>query len=129
MTELPSMTPEVTLNLPQLTKILNTLESMNLDKHGQHWYTLTQACAFKFGEKPKGISTHTIRTCCALQPRGGIPDAFQSNRKVWEASTIERWCLVTDETLEEYLKEVCPGRMIPERIARALAKHRADGPT
>ena len=112
------MIPSIALKLPQLEIIENLLKAA-LDGTGQRLYTLQQAHARKYGVLPGGVSYSTIGNYLAMQPRGGIPDGWCSGRKVWKADTVEEWCTVDDQKLEEYLACYAPHVGGPTRIKAA----------
>jgi hypothetical protein len=119
---LPALIP---IRLPQLEALDAKLDAILAGRTGQTWYTLEQAWRLKFagraGEEG-AVSLSSIKMERALQPRGGIPDGWQSNRKTWKEESIEEWLLIDDAGLEAYLKVNNPGRRIPARIVQALAK-------
>ena len=120
---LPSpLLPGIALRLPQLSIIENLLRDA-LTGVGQRLYTLEQAHTKKYGAIPGGVSLSSIRNCLAMQPRGGIPDGWCSGRKVWYAATIEEWCGVDDQHLEEYLAVYAPHLHVPGRIIEANKRH------
>ena len=111
----PPAVPGLYLKLPQLEYMTELLE-VALGSVGQRWYTLRQAHAKKYGAGEGGVSLATIRNSIAMQPRGGIPDAWHSGNKTWAAETIDEWCMVDDLHLEEYLARHNPLVSVPERI-------------
>lgn len=115
------------LHLPQLKRIEEMLSKALAGKPEQAWYTLEQAHARKYGEG-KGVSLQSVRNCLALQPRGGMPDGWQSGRKVWAAASIEEWLLVDDLGLPPYLEKHNPRVRVPERIVLANARHLREYP-
>lgn len=122
MSDAPSAIPLV---LPQLDEIMAKLDAVLAGRLPQAWYTLDQCWRLKFAAhagKEGAIALGTIKNDPALQPRGGIPDDTQSNRKVWSAATVEEWLLVADAGLAAYLARVNPRRKVPDRIRDALAK-------
>ncbi|MFZ2635546.1 MAG: hypothetical protein WAX33_04315 [Rectinemataceae bacterium] len=122
------MVPGLFLQLPQLAEILGKLDAV-IDGTGQRWYTLEQAHTRKYGALHGGVSLATIRNTLAMQPRGGIPDGWQSGRKVWRADTIEEWCLVDDAHLGEYLLKHNPRVSVPKRILEANERHVQEYPS
>lgn len=117
------------IKLPQLERIESMLAAVIQERPAQAWYTLDQAWREKFGTSPKGISLQTLRNCLALQPKGGLPDGWQSGRKAWTGATVAAWCLVDDTGLAAYLDRECPGRRVPERISAAIEKRRREYPS
>jgi hypothetical protein len=116
--------PSIVLDLPQLARLERMLEAALEGRGGQAWYTLEQAWRRKFASSAGvegAISLSSIKMDMALQPRGGVPDGWQSNRKVWKEESVEEWCLVDDGHLEEYLKKHNPNRRVPARIKEKLA--------
>ena len=119
----------LSIKLPQLERIESMLVAVLQEKPAQAWYTLDQAWREKFGSSPKGISLQTLRNCLALQPKGGVPDGWQSGRKAWKGATVAAWCLVDDTGLADYLERVCPGRRVPDRISVAIEKRSQEYPS
>lgn len=118
----------IPIRLPQIEALNAKLDAILEGRTGQTWYTLEQAWRLKFAGRAGdegAISLSTIKTDMALQPCGGIPDGWQSNRKVWKESTVEEWLFVDDAGLEDYLKARNPRRRMPARIKQALAKRGA----
>lgn len=91
----------------------------------QTWYTLEQAWKMKYagvaGEQG-AIAYSTIRNDRSLQPRGGVPDAYSSNRAVWTYITIKEWLMVDDDGLEAYLAIHNPRRAVSARLTKGLRK-------
>jgi hypothetical protein len=117
------------IELPQLKRIESMLLAVLEERPAQAWYTLEQAWRVKYGSSPKGVSLQTLRNCLALQPKGGLPDGWQSGRKAWTGPTVAEWCLVDDIHLGAYLDRVCPGRRVPTRIQTAVEKHLKEYPS
>ena len=110
------------LEIPQLDVIEQKLD-LAISRTGAQcgmWFTLEQAYSFKFGKNGPALST--IRNNLALQPRGGYPDDWAQTKKVWKRETVERWVLVTDSTLADYLAEVAPEQKVPEFITISNSK-------
>jgi hypothetical protein len=112
----------IAVHLPQLDRIEALLISRLVATQVQGWHTQRQAWTAKFGDTPGGVSYNTLRNCPAMQPHGGIPDGWQSGRKVWSTETVEEWIKVDDSGLQAYLDRVCPGRKAPARIMSRLAR-------
>jgi hypothetical protein len=121
----PSAPQRFEISLPQLDALQAKLDAILEGRGVQTWYTLEQAWRLKFagraGEEG-AISLQSIKNELAFQPRGGLPDTWQSNRKVWLEATIEAWLLVDDAGLAAYLKVTNPRRRIPDRIRDGLKK-------
>lgn len=66
---------------------------------GPRWYTLQAACEYK------GVTFNTVKLSPLRQPKGGCEDATINGRKMWKASTVEEWCDVTDDNIEDYLRK------------------------
>lgn len=111
----------------QLIEIFSEREK--LCNYLPHWFTLRQAWRLKFGggwHEWGAIAYSTIQQTIALQPKGGKPDAWVSNRKVWCRETIDEWIKVTDETLADYLQIHNPSLTVPSRIAIKLGERDRD---
>jgi hypothetical protein len=101
--------------LSSIGEDIKNLIQQALEQSGKHyWYTLPQAFRSKFGLD--GVAFSSICNCQALQPRGGIPDAWQSGKKTWTQDTVDEWCKIDDLRLQSYLDRVAPGRRAPARI-------------
>ena len=123
----PVENPGILIRLPQLDLIEDMLRAV-IDGSGQRWYTLAQAHQRKHGILKGGIAFNTLRNSLALQPKGGIPDAWISGRKVWTSETVEEWCKVNDENLVDYLKKYAPHLRVPSRIIEANKRHLEEYP-
>lgn len=121
------MLPGIALQLPQLEVIEKLLRDA-LTGVGQRFYTLEQAHIRKYGSIPGGVSLSATRNSLAMQPRGGIPDGWGSGRKIWRADTIDEWCKVDDQHLEEYLAVYAPHLHVPQRIKEANSRHVTEYP-
>jgi hypothetical protein len=113
----------ISIRLPQLDRIEAMLIAALEGRAAQAWYTLEQAWRLKFASKAgeaNAISLSSIKVEMAFQPKGGIPDGWQSNRKVWTEASVEEWLLIDDAGLEAYLKKHNPNRRVPARIKEAL---------
>ncbi len=120
--------PALMIRLPQLDIIEARLMAVLEGRHGQAWYTLEQAWRRKFASSAGdsgAISFGSVKNEQALQPKGGLPDAWMSNKKVWSEVTVEEWCLVDDASLESYLRKTNPIRKVPQRIKDALQRRPA----
>ena len=116
----------IPLYLPQLEKISEMLEAVLEGRPRQAQYTLEQAWKLKYAAviEEGSVSFQTFRRTRAYQPRGGIPDAYSSNRKVWFDSTIQEWLFICDDDLEAYLEIHNPTCEIPERIFESVKRRR-----
>jgi hypothetical protein len=119
---LPVLIP---IRLPQIEVLEAKLDAILEGRCAQTWYTVEQAWRLKFagrvGEEGS-ISLSTVKSYQVLQPKGGVPDAWISNRKVWKEASVEEWLSVDDAGLEAYLKRYNPRRAVPLRIKQALAR-------
>jgi hypothetical protein len=114
----------IELRLPQLEHIEQLLEQALEGRPKQAFYTLSQAWRLKHAAviEEGAPSLDTFKKSRAYQPKGGVPDGWVSNKKVWTDATIEEWLTVTDDGLTEYLKKYNPACQIPDRIYEAIKR-------
>jgi hypothetical protein len=81
--------------------VVDTMKALKAElvpaKDRKRWYNLKEATALKGG------NYNTVKSNPKLQPKGGKPDAFLHNRKVWSIQSVEEWILITDENRTRYL--------------------------
>lgn len=121
-----SDTPIAFLKIPQLDEIRDLVSRALEGRARQAFYTLPQAWRLKHAAvvEEGAVSLETFKKNRALQPRGGVPDGWVSNRKVWTEASIEEWLAVTDDGLAAYLAKHNPAARIPDRIFEAVKRRR-----
>lgn len=109
------------LDLQEVKEVVSKL-LIKVDNHSSipEWLTLEQACALK-----GGASFNTVRCAAYLRPGAGNPkfQRYCGGRLVFHRDTVViPWLSVTDDNLEEYLKNVCEIKVIPEKILKIIKK-------
>lgn len=84
-----------------LDDIKSSLINQSFYQNIPAYCTLEQACNFKGGSTAKNINKRWWQ-----QPCCGKHYQRYNGRRVWSRQQVIRWLQVTDETLEEYAKEL-----------------------